>query len=96
MDTPDGDGDLELYSLFDYGCANPTDIIVETVDGVSYKKTGQSVQLDTCLGFVCLNSENKQTCLDYRIKQCCPKPGHFMLNNQFDNLCVKLIHIFRT
>ena len=75
LDTPDGDGDLELLTVFNKGCNNPNKYQIETIDGISYNQTGQVTHLNTtCFGFMCLNREqpNNATCNDYMLRQCCP------------------------
>jgi hypothetical protein len=46
--------------------------------GMSLDEANQTVHLDGCFGFMCLNKEQKdgQTCFDYKIRQCCPKRDH--------------------
>ena len=74
LDSPDGDGDLELLTLFGKGCPDPTKYQIETTSGIEYTQTGQLTHLNTtCFGFMCLNREqqNEEQCLDYQIRQCC-------------------------
>lgn len=73
-DTPDGNGDLELIELKGIGCAEPIAFQVVTADdqAIPYDQTGQVTDLRDCLGFMCLNTLNKQPCLDYKIRKCCP------------------------
>ena len=77
LDSPDGDGDLELISLYKLGCGNQSKLDqVVTVDGlIPFNQTGQIVHFSPrCYGFMCLNrlQENGTECLDYQIRQCCP------------------------
>ncbi|CAF0799749.1 unnamed protein product [Brachionus calyciflorus] len=71
-DTPDGDGDLELYSLFTYGCKNPSFVEVQSVSGIPANQTGQVFHIIPDIGFMCFNEQNVYGCLDYQIRQCCP------------------------
>ena len=71
LDQPSGDGDLELFSLLPYGCQFPVLTQVETVDGLPFNQTGQTVHFNQCFGFMCLNQQNNNSCLDYRVRQCC-------------------------
>ena len=74
MDDPSGDGDIESLVIHkEYGCENPIETEVQTVDGLTLAQTNQTVHMLECLGFVCLNKEqfNNVTCLDYQIRQCC-------------------------
>jgi len=80
IDKPDGDGDLELFTLLNKTeCAAPKKVEVQTVHGlrlVQAQKIGQVFHLnDSCFGFLCLNKEQKNgaQCYDYRFKHCCPK-----------------------
>lgn len=75
LDSPEGDGDLELYGLFSsrYGCREPLVTVIETTsDRTPYNETGQVLHVDDCFGFMCLNRENEEPCLDYQIRRCCP------------------------
>ena len=77
MDGPEGDGDLELFSLLgsDQGCnGESTYDEVQTENGTPYEEAGQVVQFNQCFGFMCLNSQqpNNQTCYNYKFRQCCP------------------------
>jgi hypothetical protein len=75
VDSPDGDGDLEVTELLEIGCKNPIRAQVRTVaDDTPYDQTGQKVYFDLdCFGFMCLNVDNEEGCLDYKIRKCCPK-----------------------
>ena len=80
LDTPDGDGDLELFTLLNkLECAAPTKFEVKTVSGLSLAKAKDAGQVfhlkESCFGFMCLNKEQKdgKQCLDYHYKHCCPK-----------------------
>jgi hypothetical protein len=76
LDTPDGDGDMELLSVFNLGCMDEsTSNQIMTVDGIDFEATGEIVHFNTtCFGFMCLNKEqpNNLTCSDYKLRQCCP------------------------
>jgi len=78
LDSPTGDGDLELfYGPFNKGlaCENATLTQIVTEDGeVSFNATNQVVHFNDCFGFMCLNREQKngETCFDYKFRQCCP------------------------
>ena len=76
LDSPDGDGDMELLNIFNLGCNSlSTFNQVQTVEGISFEETGEVCHLNTtCFGFMCLNKEqpNNGTCSDYKLRQCCP------------------------
>lgn len=71
LDEPSGDGDLELFGLFEYGCKNASVTQVESVDGIPFNETNQVVHIGDSYGFICLNFENNNPCLDYKVRQCC-------------------------
>ena len=82
LDSPDGDGDLELFSILDHplGCKTQSKLNqVQTVDGIWHNQAGQVVHFNDCYGFMCLNREqpNNETCLDYQFRQCCPNRRMF-------------------
>ncbi|CAF0998310.1 unnamed protein product [Brachionus calyciflorus] len=73
------DGDYEFYKILPSGCKNASHVQIETIDGVDYTLTGQTVHLDESFGFMCINILNPGGCFDYRFRKCCPKNGNFNL-----------------
>lgn len=73
LDDPSGDGDLELFSIYDIDCKIPIHVQIETLNGIPFNQTGQTVHLVSNFGFMCLNNQNNNSCLDYKFKLCCPK-----------------------
>lgn len=73
LDDPSGDGDLELFSIYDIYCKNPFNVQIETLDGIPFNKSGQVVHFASNYGFMCLNNQNNGSCLDYKFRLCCPK-----------------------
>ncbi|XP_033120973.1 mucin-5AC-like [Anneissia japonica] len=53
-------------------CQKPTGIQCQTIDGLAYDKTSQTVKCDINFGLSCSNSEG-QTCFNYRIRLICPE-----------------------
>ncbi|XP_048880465.1 uncharacterized protein LOC125748426 isoform X3 [Brienomyrus brachyistius] len=77
-DDPSGVGDFEnlLYLRQENPgkiCNSPIAIEATTLSGTPASQTGQTFHYcDTTAGFACMNSENKQPCLDYQVRFQCP------------------------
>ncbi|XP_048860203.1 mucin-5AC-like isoform X3 [Brienomyrus brachyistius] len=77
-DDPSGVGDFEtLQNLRQENpgkiCDAPIAIQATTLSGTPASQTGQTFHnYDTTVGFACVNSENKQMCLDYQVRFQCP------------------------
>ena len=70
-DDGTGSGDYEQKAYFPSVCSNPLAIECYTVSGVPASQTGQLTHCVLNSGFWCLNSENNQTCLDYKVRWLC-------------------------
>lgn len=70
-DNPSGEGDYEDLASFTDVCTAPLAIECQTLDGVGHAQAGQSVTCDTSYGFKCVNAENNNSCLDYRVRFYC-------------------------
>jgi len=83
LDTPEGDGDLELFTLLDsqQTCRLESKLTeVRAESGLSVEEAGQHVHANESYGFMCLNKENEGGCVNYQIRQCCPN-GYFTTVN---------------
>jgi len=70
-DNGSGGGDYEQKVYFPSVCSNPSSIQCYTVSGIPASQTGQTTHCVLNTGFWCLNSENNQTCLDYKVRWLC-------------------------
>lgn len=72
-DGPGGSGDWEQKINFPTVCMNPLAVQCVTVSGeIPSSQTGQFTHCELNNGFWCINSENNQTCLDYKVRWLCP------------------------
>ena len=73
-DEPSGSGDYEdivgLRNAGYYVCTTPLAIQCQTVAGIDFTQTGQTVTCTTSYGFSCVNSVT-QYCYDYRVRFYC-------------------------
>ena len=78
-DDPRGEGDLETLRELNnqFGgrvCWKPSAVDARIAsNGQDYRSAGQAVQINTEVGFVCLNRNqpNRESCLDYQVRFCC-------------------------
>lgn len=72
-DGPGGSGDWEQKINFPTVCIDPLSIQCVTVSGeIPSSQTGQVTHCELNNGFWCVNSENNNTCLDYKVRWLCP------------------------
>jgi hypothetical protein len=72
-DDGSGSGDYEQKTYFPTVCSKPLSVECVTVSGeIPSSKTGQVTHCSASGGFYCLNSENINTCLDYKVRWLCP------------------------
>ncbi|XP_077870481.1 mucin-5AC-like [Saccoglossus kowalevskii] len=90
-DDPGGSGDWEIISktIENYGdkmCSDPSAIQVETVNGIPAPSTGEIFsRYSVTEGFLCeIKNQPDNTCLDYKVRYCCPECTNGKWTEWFD------------
>ncbi|NP_001164712.1 oikosin-like protein precursor [Saccoglossus kowalevskii] len=90
-DDPSDTGDWETTFLAisyfgDAMCSDPSAIQVQTLDGIPALTTGETFsQYSPTLGFVCETKDQPDnTCLDYKVRYCCPECKYGKWTGWFD------------
>ncbi|XP_050411414.1 cartilage intermediate layer protein 2 [Patella vulgata] len=64
--------DIRKENPKDHICAVPSDLDVQTLNGIGYREAREVVKIGPTFGFACYNNQQPDGhCLDYKVRFCC-------------------------